>query len=80
MNLLRVHSTSPYGYALSLLDTLFMREEQHWSLLFKSKKSDKPAQDPVKVEKILRKFTVNLNWFAAEALNRGQDCCESSLC
>ena len=58
MNLLRVHSTSPYGYALSLLDTLFTREEQHQSLLFKSKKSDKPALDPVKVEKILCEFTV----------------------
>jgi hypothetical protein len=39
------------------LDTLFTREE-HQSLLFKSKKSDKPALDPARVEKILCKFTV----------------------
>ena len=56
MNLLRIHSATPYGYALTLLDTLFTREEQHQCLLFKSKKSEKPGLDTVRVEKLLGKF------------------------
>ena len=56
VNLLRVHSTHPYGYALTLVDTLFTREEQSQCLMFKSKKSEKPGLDPARVEKILGKF------------------------
>ena len=56
VNLLRLHSEHPYGYALTLLDTLFTREEQFQCLMFKSKKSDKPALDPIRVEKILGEF------------------------
>lgn len=56
VNLLRLHSSTPYGYALTLVDTLFTREEQHQCLMFKSKKSEKPALDPVRVEKILGEY------------------------
>ena len=56
VNLLRLHSTHPYGYALTLLDTLFTREEQNQCLMFNSKKSGRPGLDPVKVEKMLGEF------------------------
>ena len=56
VNLLRIHSTGPYAYALTLLDTLFTREEQHPCLLFKSSKSEKPGLDPVRVEILLCKL------------------------
>ena len=62
VNLLRVHSTHPYGYALTLVDTLFTREEQSQCLMFKSKKGEKPGLDPARVEKILGKFfTLKIN-------------------
>ncbi|MCG8625123.1 MAG: hypothetical protein MJE68_24385 [Proteobacteria bacterium] len=48
-----LHSTYRYGYALTLLDTLFTREEQNQCLMFKSKKSDKPGLDTAKVEEHL---------------------------
>ena len=53
---LRIHSNGPYAYALTLLDTLFTREEQHPCLLFKSSKSKKPGLDPVRVEILLCKL------------------------
>ena len=42
--------TSFYGYALTLVDTFFTREEQNQCLMFKSKKSDKPGLDPAREE------------------------------
>lgn len=56
VNLLRLHSSTPYGYGLTLIDTLFTREEQNECLMFKSKKSEKPGLDPVRVEKILGEY------------------------
>lgn len=58
MNLLRIRSRDAYAYGLSLLDTLFTKEELRQSL-FKSKKSEKPGLDSAKVEKMFGKLTVN---------------------
>ena len=53
MNLLRMHSRDAYAYCLPLMDSLFTKEELAQSLLFKSKKSDKPGLDSARVEKML---------------------------
>jgi len=42
-----------YGYALTLLDSLFTKEELGGSLMFKSPKSIKPALDEKKVTQLL---------------------------
>ena len=60
VNLLRIHSTGPYAYALTLLDTLFTREEQHPCLLFKLSNSEKPGLDPIRVEILLCKLLLYL--------------------
>lgn len=53
INLLRIPARDAYAYALNLLDSLFTKEELSSSLLFKSKKSEKPALDRERVEKLL---------------------------
>ena len=68
VNLLRIHSTGPYAYALTLLDTLFTREEQHPCLLFKLSKSEKPGLDSVRVEILL----VSYYYIMCELLSQGQ--------
>ena len=54
INTLRIPSRDAYSYGLQLMDIFFTKEELATSLLFKSKKSDKPALDKERVEKILR--------------------------
>jgi hypothetical protein len=56
INLLRIPARDAYAYGLNLLDSLFSKEELFTSLLFKSKKSEKPGLDSVRVEKLLGKF------------------------
>ena len=56
INLLRVPARDAYAYALSLMDVLFTKEELSASLLFKSKKSEKPGLEHERVEKLLGKF------------------------
>ena len=54
VNVMRLPSRDAYSFALQLMDILFTREELASCLMFKSKKSDKPALDHEKVEKILQ--------------------------
>ena len=58
INLLRLPAPTPYAFALSALDVLFTKEELSTSLLFESKKSDKPGLDHQKVEVLLSKSTL----------------------
>lgn len=53
VNLMRLSSRDAYSFALQLLDILFTKEELASSLLFQSKKSDKPGLDQERVEKLL---------------------------
>lgn len=53
VNVMRLPSRDAYSFALQLLDILFTKEEQGTSLLFKSKKSEKPGLDRERVEKLL---------------------------
>lgn len=52
--MLRLPSRDAYSFALQLLDILFTKEELQSSLLFKSKKSDKPSLDQGRVERMMR--------------------------
>ena len=54
VNVLRLPSRDAYSFALLLLDILFTKEELQSSLLFKSKKSEKPCLDQSRVEKMMR--------------------------
>lgn len=45
VNVMRLPSRDAYSLALQLLDILFTKEELGSSLLFKSKKSNKPGLD-----------------------------------
>ena len=53
VNLLRIPARDAYAYGLSLVDAIFTKEELAQSLFMKSKKSDKPALDKGKVDKII---------------------------
>ena len=50
----RIPARCAYAFGLRLLDVLFTKEELGSSLLFKTKKSEKPGLDSVKVEQLLR--------------------------
>lgn len=61
INVLRIPARDVYAYGLHLMDTYFSREELGKSLLFESKKSEKPGLDETKVCKIFGKlFDVNM--------------------
>lgn len=53
INVMRLPSRDVYSYALNLMDLLFTKEEMGASLIFKSKKSDKPELDQVRVNRLL---------------------------
>lgn len=53
INIMRLPSRDAYSFALLLMDQLFTKEEMGESLLFKSKKSDKPGLDEQRVQKLL---------------------------
>ena len=53
INILRIPSRDAYSYGLRLMDIIFSKEEMGKSLLFKSKKSQKPALDGEKVQQLL---------------------------
>ena len=48
-----IPSRNPYSYALRLMDVFFTKQEMAVSLLFKSRKSDKPALAEDRVKKLL---------------------------
>ena len=52
-NVMKIRVARPYYFGFYLLDMLFTKEELAKSLLYESKKSDKPALDPVRVNKVL---------------------------
>ena len=56
INLMRLPAATPYAFGLAVMDVLFTKEELSSSLLFSSKKSNKPALDPKRVEKLLGAF------------------------
>ena len=53
INVMRIPLRDAYSFALQLLDFVFSKEEQAGSLLFKSKKTTKPALDSKRVQNIL---------------------------
>lgn len=56
MNLLKIPAKDAYSYGRSLLDLLFSKEEQKGSVIFKTKKSEKPPLSPRRVEKMFGKY------------------------
>ena len=54
INVMRLPSRDVYSFRLQLMDIMFTKEELASSLLFKSKKSDKPGLDKVRVERMLQ--------------------------
>ena len=54
VNVMRIPSRDAYSFGLQLLNILFTKEELAVSLLFKSKKSEKPGLEQGRVEKMLR--------------------------
>ena len=57
INFLRIPARDAYAYALSFMDALFTKQELSSSLIFCSKKSDKPALDRERVDKLLGKYS-----------------------
>ena len=57
INLQRIPARDAYAYALSLMDALFTKQELSSSLIFSSKKSDKPGLDRERVDKLLGKYS-----------------------
>ena len=53
INVMKLPTRDAYSFALQLLDLLFTKEEQAGSLMFKSKKSEKPALDEQKVAQLI---------------------------
>ncbi len=53
VNLMRIPARDAYSYGLQLMDILFTKEELSKSLLFKSKKSDKPSLEQERVSRLL---------------------------
>lgn len=53
MNLLKIPAKDAYSYGRSLL---FSKEEQKGSVIFKTKKSEKPPLSPRRVEKMFGKY------------------------
>ena len=51
IKLLKVHAADEFAYGHMLLDTLFTRAELKDSLVFKSKKSEKPGLNAKRVAK-----------------------------
>ena len=74
---MRIPSRDAYAFALQLMDVLFTKEELASSLIFQSKKSDKPALDPQRVQQLLN-FVDNwdLKTLTAKA---NQKCRDSKL-
>ena len=58
VNLMRLPAPTPYAFGLAVTDALFTKQELASSLLFDSKKSDKPKLDPKRVEILLGMSTV----------------------
>ena len=53
VNLMRLPAATPYAFGLAVVDALFTKQELASSLLFESKKSEKPPLDPKRVETLL---------------------------
>ena len=53
INVMRIPSRDAYSFGLQLMDVLFTKEELASSLLFKSKKSEKPGLDGERVQRLL---------------------------
>ena len=51
--MMRLQSRDAYSFGLQLMDLLFTKEELSSSLLFISKKSEKPGLNPERVNKLL---------------------------
>ena len=56
INLLNLHASNELAYGRMLLDALFTRTELKDSLVFASKKSEKPGLDRRKEEMLLSKL------------------------
>lgn len=54
-NLLRVYGRDQYAYGRTLLEIMFTKQELAQRLLFKMKRSNKPALDEDKVDLLLSK-------------------------
>lgn len=54
IHIMHLPSRDAYSFGLQLLDIMFTKEELASSLLFKSKKSDKPGLDRARVERMLQ--------------------------
>ena len=54
VNVMRIPSRDAYSFGLQLLNILFTKEELAVSLLFKSKKGEKPGPEQRRVENMLR--------------------------
>ena len=50
----RINARDAYAFALQVLDMMFTKDELSKSLLFRSKKSDKPGLDKDEVERFLK--------------------------
>ena len=53
INVLRLPARDKYAFGLQLLDVLFTKEKLASSLLFKSKKSEKPGLDKARVQQLM---------------------------
>ena len=53
VNVMRIPARDEYSFALNLMDMMFTKAELASSLLFKSKKSEKPELDPIRVQRML---------------------------
>ena len=79
VNVMRIPSRDAYAFGLQVMDILFSKEELSISLLFKSKKSEKPGLESDRVAKLLgfidKKYgdTWDLKKFTAKANQKCRD-------
>ena len=82
VNISRLPTRDAYSFGLQLLDLLFTKEELGASLLFKSKKSPKPALDQARVNKLLNciedRYGSN-DWTIKELTRKVNQKCRDSI-
>lgn len=82
VNVMQIPSRDAYSFALTLMDVLFTKEELGSSLLFQSKKSNKPGLESEKVAQILncvqRRYK-DTEWDLKTLTSKANQKCRDSL-
>ena len=82
-NVMRIRATGAYAFGFQLLDMLFSKEELGKSLLFQTKKSNKPALNHAKVERLIslvnKRFGHKDDWDEQTLVSKLNQKCRDSV-